>query len=222
MGGVSKTDKDKLRNYEPTSYLEGNTNSRRYKPVIDPLIYRELETMSGQHSGVLVLAHKLADLFSEAIVENGVPIIDLILLDATTAWVQLFRTQGVSAAYKAYCRVLLKKLPLALELRVSGVKASHPHTETVWDPLKEPIVQWMNANKPQNLRVERVKNDTIFSERELGLMMATNFFTREDLVLFGFGDLYVQEVIAVMDVQRHSKLFEPAPQLTRYKKGETE
>lgn len=201
MGGLTEVSEIN-KPYVPYSLLCGNTKVLRYKSVIDPFIYRELELMTGQHPRVLPIAHKLLDYFSEVITEAGAPLPDLILTDAMTEWSHRALSQGYTSAFKAFCKSILFKLPFVFEVRITGQRRSYPHPIVVWNPLTEGLVTWLDSNKVVNLKVERVLNDSCFSSRELALMVAGHIFEQEELFLFGFGDIYTQEAVGVMDVKR--------------------
>lgn len=203
MGSVNENTKAGTgKSYTPYSLLCGNTKVLRYKSVIDPFLYRELESMNGQHPRVLPIAHNLLNFFSEVITDSGASLPDLILTEAITEWSQRALSQGYTPAFKAFCKVILLKLPLVFELRISGIRKNYPNPVVVWNPLKEGLVSWLDNNKVLNLKIERVNNDTCFSQRELALMVACHVFEQADLFLFGFGDIYSQEAISEIEVKR--------------------
>jgi hypothetical protein len=188
--------------YAPYSALCGNNNPHKYKSVIDPFIYRELEIMTGQHPRVLPIARKLLDYFSEVVTDSGASLTDLILTEAISEWSQRVPNYGYKSAFKAYSKAIFDKLPSAFDVRITGQRRNYPHAMVIWNPLKEGLVTWLGNNKVVNLKVERVNNDTCFSKRELALVIACHIFEQEELFLFGFGDIYVQEAVGLMEVKR--------------------
>lgn len=197
MGGVVKS---AASTAHKRSFLCRKDFKRRYQVVINKDIYQELEEMSGHNPNILSIAHRLADFMSEFLREDGAPLLDIILAHAMTEWSTRYATEGCNVAYREYCTSIFRDLPKVFGYRVTGKRGVKPFAPVTWDATECGLVQWMSDNHIINLKIELVKNNSAISQREQSFLVANQVFTRNEVLLWGVADVFLQEVLQEQEI----------------------
>lgn len=156
--------------------------------------------MSGHNPNILSIAHRLADFMSEFLREDGAPLLDIILAHAMTEWSTRYATEGCNVAYREYCTSIFRDLPKVFGYRVTGKRGVKPFAPVTWDATECGLVQWMSDNHIINLKIELVKNNSAISQREQSFLVANQVFTRNEVLLWGVADVFLQEVLQEQEI----------------------